>query len=292
MSVVVRLPVDHVPPGAFTGTSTFVQRAGCPALELLEVRPRAQGGGAPLLFVHGAFSGAWSWNEGFLSYFGRRGRYAAAVSLRGHGGSEGRTALRKAGLDDLAGDVAAAIDAMPEPPVVVGHSLGGYLAQMLLGRTRMRGLVLVGSIPPDGMSLVGPRLALTDMRAWAEAITASVTNSDAATTWANIELLFGDGIPIERVRDYAARMVPESPRALAEAHFPRPITSAALARVPTLVLNGAGDRLVWPATALRTVLYHGAQHTVFPTGGHFLMLDPLAEDVARVLDEWLSDRQL
>jgi non-heme chloroperoxidase len=36
-------------------------------LEILEARPPG-GGGRPLLFVHGAFAGAWCWSRHFLPY--------------------------------------------------------------------------------------------------------------------------------------------------------------------------------------------------------------------------------
>jgi pimeloyl-ACP methyl ester carboxylesterase len=264
-----------------------------PALEFVEIRPEtAPGGKPPLLFIHGAFAGAWCWTEGFLGFFGRRGRHAAAVSLRGHGGSEGHDALRRAGLDDLTDDVERAIAAMGEPPVVVAHSLGGYLAQLLIRRVEMRGLVLLGSLPPEGMALVGPRLAVTETKIWSEAVTATITDWRAPIDLAGIEILFGEGIPRERALRYGARLVPESPRALAEAHLPRPIFSAALAGPPTLVLNGTADRLVWPADALRTAIYHGAEHHLFEGGGHFLMLDPCAEAVATHIAAWLERRAL
>jgi pimeloyl-ACP methyl ester carboxylesterase len=41
----------------------------------------------PLLFVHGAWHGAWCWDEYFLDFFAGRGYRALAVSLRGHGNS-------------------------------------------------------------------------------------------------------------------------------------------------------------------------------------------------------------
>lgn len=256
----------------------------------MEVVPEGSSAGAPLLFLHGAFAGAWCWSENSLGFFARHGRRAAAVSLRGHGGSEGGEELRHAGIDDLLSDVLRGFEAMPEPPVVIAHSLGGYLAQLLIGRARMRGLVLVGSLPPDGMALVGPRLALTETRIWSEAVTATIANSRTTIDLAGLELLFGEGVPRERALRYGARLIPESPRALAEAHLPRPVLSAFAAGLPTLVLNGMADRLVWPATALRTAVYHGAEHQLFETGGHFLMLDPCADAVARHILGWLAQR--
>jgi pimeloyl-ACP methyl ester carboxylesterase len=286
-------PASSQPEGGAVPLRTRILTSpGQPGLELIEAEA-AGGADAPtLLCVHGAFAGAWCWAEHFLPFFGRRGYRAAAVSLRGHGGSEGRDELRRAGLDDLMGDISRAIAAMQSPPVVIAHSLGGYLAQLLIGRVPMRALVLVGSLPPDGMALVGPRLAVTEPRIWTEAVTATVANAKTPIDMAGIELLFGEGLPREQALRYAARLIPESPRALGEAHLPRPVLSAFAAGLPTLVLNGAVDRLVWPATAARTALYHGADQQLFEAGGHFLMLDPCAEAAACHLLDWLGTRGL
>ena len=123
---------------------------GAPGLEFVEAEPDFAPTGAPVLFVHGAFAGAWMWREVFMPFFARRGRACAAVSLRGHGGSEGRAGLRAARLSDYRDDLQRAFAALPEPPVVVAHSLGGLLAQQLIGREEMRALALLASLPPKG----------------------------------------------------------------------------------------------------------------------------------------------
>ena len=47
----------------------------------------------PILFVHRAWHAAWCW-ENFLPYFSRQGYASCAVSLRGHGTSDGRDKIR------------------------------------------------------------------------------------------------------------------------------------------------------------------------------------------------------
>lgn len=105
----------------------------------LEILSReAQGGSArpPLLFVHGAYVGAWCWEEHFLDWFATRGRTAHAVSLRGHGGSSGRRELNEFGLADYAEDVARAAASLPRPPVLVGHSMGAMVVQKVLSAAK------------------------------------------------------------------------------------------------------------------------------------------------------------
>ncbi|HJW79105.1 MAG TPA: alpha/beta hydrolase, partial [Beijerinckiaceae bacterium] len=75
---------------------------------------------------------------------------------------------------------------------------------------------------------------------------------------------------------------------LADAHVPGPIVSAFLAGIPTLVLGGTRDRLVTRGSTLRTALYHGAEHRTIEGGGHFLQLDPNADEVARGVLDWIA----
>ncbi len=268
--------------------SRHLRQPGGPTLEFIEARPRGELAGAPVLFLHGAFCGAWSWAEAFLPFFARRGRHAGALSLRGHGAGDDRRRMGTATLSDYMADVQRAFAEFPEPPVVVGHSLGGLLAQMLIGRVEMRALVLLASLPPEGLFFESPRLIVTDPHIWLEAVAAAVGLTKTPIALAAAELLFAEDVPRGRVRRYAALMTPEAPRALAEAHFPWPVPSAMFFGIPALVVGGTKDRLVWQISTWRTAVYHGAAHETAENQGHFLMLDPGAETVARSILDWLE----
>lgn len=280
---------DYAPRfGAETLTTRHLRQPGGPTLEFIEARPKGEPIGAPVLFLHGAFCGAWSWAEVFLPFFARRGRHAAALSLRGHGTAGDRNRMSTATLSDYLADVRRAFAEFSEPPVVVGHSLGGLLAQMLIGRVEMRALVLLASLPPEGLFFESPRLIVTDPHIWLEAVTAAVGLTNTPVALAAAELLFSENVPRERIRRYAAMMTPEAPRALAEAHLPGPVPSAFFFGVPALVVGGAKDRLIWQISTWRTAVYHGAAHETAEDQGHFLMLDPGAETVARSVLDWLE----
>ncbi|WP_018259889.1 alpha/beta hydrolase [Methylobacterium sp. WSM2598] len=285
-----RFPVAAGPEGPTV--SDMMARPDGPALEWVEARPLGQPRGAPLLFVHGAFGGAWIWQEIFLPHLARRGRRALAFSLRGHGRSQGARQLKKASLADYLYDLRAAIARCGEPPILVGHSLGALLAQRLIGQVPLRGLVLLAPLPPDGLALVGARIALTDPGFWVEALAGALLPGRGPAVALSRHWLFSEGLSFERARAYAARMSAESPVALAEAHWPAPTVPAALMGLPALVVGGARDRMIWPATTWRTALYHGAQHRTVPDIAHFLQLDYGAEGVARLLIDWADERGL
>src|SRR4051812_12710578 len=91
----------------------------------------------PLLFVHGAWHGAWCWDEHFLDFFANKGYRALAVSLRGHGNSPTSKALRSCSIADYVDDVASVADSLRTPPVVIGHSMAASSCRIIWNHTRL-----------------------------------------------------------------------------------------------------------------------------------------------------------
>jgi pimeloyl-ACP methyl ester carboxylesterase len=129
-------------------------------LEVISKQPRGVAHSVPLLFVHGAWHGAWCWDTHILDYFADRGFAAHALSLRGHGESEGRDGLRWARVRGYVDDVARVAAQLSAPPVVIGHSMGGFVVQKYLERFAPPAAVLLASVPPQGVWLTTLRLML------------------------------------------------------------------------------------------------------------------------------------
>jgi len=94
--------------------------------------------------VHGAWHGAWCW-ERLLPELNRRGHRAVAVELPSERAEAGAEAYVAAVLEALAG--------VEEPPVLVGHSMGGLTIAQVPARRQVRSLVyLCGLVPRPGFS--------------------------------------------------------------------------------------------------------------------------------------------
>ncbi|WP_372736914.1 alpha/beta hydrolase, partial [Nocardioides sp.] len=134
-------------------------------LEVITKRAENPRGAAPLLFVHGAWHGAWCW-ENFTDYFSARGYDCWALSLRGHGGSAA-TPLRFTGprLHHYLDDIATVARTLPAPPVLLGHSMGGALVQLYLAESAAThpaaAAGLLASMPPSGVLKVTLKVART-----------------------------------------------------------------------------------------------------------------------------------
>jgi pimeloyl-ACP methyl ester carboxylesterase len=261
-----------------------------PKLEVISVGPRWRHQGAPIIFVHGAFGAAWMWDEHFLSYFAAAGRRVYALSLRGHGRSEGRDKLSTTSFSDYVDDVKHVLARVGTPPILVGHSLGGLIVQRLIGHVPLRGIVLMASAPPEGILLVGN--SLIGPAALFDHLHRTIPRRARLQTDSWRRMLFSDKLSARRVAHYAALMGPESPRALSEAQIPGVVVSAWRAKVPALVIAADRDRIIDHAMARRTTHYHGATFRKVEPSGHALMLDVSWKQAAKFIRQWFNESGL
>jgi pimeloyl-ACP methyl ester carboxylesterase len=259
-------------------------------LEVLKVAPADPGAAPPLLFVHGAYVSAWCWAENFLPYFGRRGYAAHAVSLRGHGASEGRDQLYLHSLDDYVADVRQVAESLEREPVLVGHSMGGMVVQRYLERFAAPGAVLMSSVPPAG--LLGPTLNLMreDPALFREMGNMQYLNPRATTLEGLRRALFSPRTPEEIVLKALRMGQRESYRAIFDMTWPQLGLNGRQRRLPPLlVLGGQEDAFFGPEALRATAAHFGVEAEMFPGMAHALMLEPGWEAVADRILRWLGE---
>ncbi len=139
---------DSVPCDEPTSWIDGLNRAAGIRLEIIAKHPARNFHQTPLLFIHGMLHGAWCWDVHFLDCFAQRGCAAHAVSLRGHGESDGRDRLRWTRIADYVEDGANAVCQRPSPPILIGHSMGGFVIQKYLEGHDCPGAALLSSPPP------------------------------------------------------------------------------------------------------------------------------------------------
>jgi non-heme chloroperoxidase len=244
----------------------------------------------PLLFVHGGYVGAWSWAEHFLPWFAARGFPVFALSLRGHGESTGRERLHSFGLDHYAEDLALAVQALPRPPVLIGHSMGALVAQKLLEIATVPAVVLACPVPPFGLLPSAFSLALFKPALWNEINALAAGRS--ASREALAAALFAGPIEADGVERIYARMQAESRRALMDMTWWGLPQLWRLDPPQTLVLGAARDALISPALAESTARLLSAEYRLLDGLGHALMLDARWERASEALFGWIEERGL
>ncbi len=260
-----------------------------PQLEIITRRPAGTARPVPLLFVHGAFSGAWIWDAHFLPWFAAQGWEAHAVSLRGHGGSEGREQLHGFGLSDYIDDVlAAAAERCAVPPVLIGHSMGGIVVQRALARRRFPAAVLMASTPPHGLWSSTLGLAWRAPDVLGQMATLMTFGTAAVDPRAVRRAMFSDSTPAEEAARYEPFLQEESRRILAEIGGWIPFPVLPPRDVPLMVL-GADQDLLFPRTeVLATARALGVQPQFLPGLGHAMMLERDWQRAAERVGAWLA----
>jgi non-heme chloroperoxidase len=261
-------------------------------LEVIARGPKADPKPAPLLFIHGAYAAAWCWDEHFMAYFAAAGYSCHALSLSGHGASPGRELLDSFGMDRYVADVEEVVGTLPAAPVLIGHSMGGMVAQKYLER-RPQGrpgaaaaLVLMASVPPQGLWAAALGLAFQRPGLMRDLNRLFGGGQVALDTLR--EAMFSQPVTEEALKRWYKRMQPESHRAIWDMTlFNLPLKSR-MNLPPLLVLGGEHDSLIPSSQVEMTARHYGVEAEIFPGMGHGLMLERDWEKVAGRILEWLG----
>ncbi len=239
----------------------------------------------PILFLHGAFAGPETWQKFLAPWFAARGHRVLAPDLAGP--ASGPVRLR-----DYISRACDAADALGGRPVVVGHSLGGFVAQHLAARQKASGMALLASPGPFGL---GPTFWNLSSRS-PEVLAAALAIQAGAADLLSIDLmrmaLFAPDTPDGWIIDVLPEPRQESPRVLLDAmtwHLP----AWPLARLtPTLALHGRLDAFV-PTTDFWSLGFaYNAEMEAFSGMGHGLPLDPNWRSLAWRINAWLDERRV
>jgi pimeloyl-ACP methyl ester carboxylesterase len=251
---------------------------------------------APILLAHGAFCGSWVWDR-FAAPFRAAGHPVVAADLPGHAGNDAPEAALGLSMSDYAGALAAEAAALPAPPVLVGHSLGGLVALMAATLAPVAGLVLLAPSPPWGVSGSTMEEAVSAVSLYALGpYWAQVIQPD----YASFRRFAVDRLPSTERRALHAHMRPESGRALFETlnwwldPFMTTLVDPAKIAAPVLAIAGGRDVIHPPATVRETARRLGATFEVLPQMSHWLPGEPGWEEVAARCLAWIAacDTQL
>ncbi len=264
-------------------------------LEVLERMPPGEAHSTPLLFVHGAWHGAWCWNDHFLPYFAEHGYRAFAPSLRGHGGSAPRPHLRTARIADYVSDVGEVADGLAarlgRRPVLIGHSMGGLVVQKCMEEQEAPAGVLLAPVPPAGVLRTtlstARRHPLRFLRANATWSLLPMVGTPALTR----ESFFSPDVPDAEIERHFSRIQDESYLAFLDMlalALPRPQKI----RAPVLVLGAERDAIFTTGEVAATARAYRTQEQIFAGMAHDMMLEPGWRDVADAILAWLGGRGL
>ncbi|MFZ4120388.1 MAG: alpha/beta hydrolase [Caulobacterales bacterium] len=251
----------------------------------------------PIIFVHGAFCGGWAFDQ-FRKPFEAAGYDTHTPDLPHHERGGSLELLAQCGVRAYADAIVRYAKSLPRPPILVGHSLGGLVAQVAATRGPCKALVLLAPSAPWGVMPTtldehGSNFGLTLLGDyWRRPVVPDYGIARQTTL---------DRLSREDARAMFARFAPESGRAVMETlqwWLDHAMASAAPVykiSAPVLALAGGQDR-VNPASTVRRMVNRfpagQADMTIFKDMSHWLIGEPEWPHVAERALGWLQERGL
>lgn len=248
-----------------------------------------------IMMIHGMWCGDWVW-QNYKSFFESKGYQCITPVLRHHARYAGDILSNPIGttsLLDYAQDLENEIYKLDQKPVIMGHSMGGLIAQILGSRGLAKALVLLTPASPSGIVALRPSVVRSF---WSIMTRPGFWRKPMKQTFQEAVYSMMHLLPPEEQREVYERLVPESGRAGFEIGFwlidPRQAARVDSSRVtcPTLVVSGAQDKIT-PASVVRKIAdkYRGAATLKeYPDHAHWVMSEPGWDEIASYCSNWLD----
>jgi non-heme chloroperoxidase len=248
-----------------------------------------------IVMIHGMWGTARIWDR-FRTWFEAAGHRCIVPTLRFHdlaAGAAPDPALGRTSLVDYVDDLAGEIQRLREPPVIMGHSMGGLLAQMLGARGLAKSLVLLAPAPPAGLLYWNTSAVLTLL---SEVTRPGFWKKPVRVTFGECARGIFNRCPEEQRTELYAAWVHESGRATFETAFwyldRRRTSTVDESRVtcPVMMLAGKDDRLVPLVIARRIAKKYPTMALYRELDGHahMLQVEPGWEKIAATAKDWIE----
>ncbi|NOY98323.1 MAG: alpha/beta hydrolase [Chloroflexi bacterium] len=248
-----------------------------------------------IFMIHGMWGTAAFWDT-YKTFFEARGYRVVTPTLRYHDSTRRDDPDPRLGVTrllDYAADLEAEIRALDEAPIIMGHSMGGLLTQILGGRGLGKALVALTPAAPVGVFPITPSVLrsffsiLTTWGFWRKPM--RQTFNEAAYSMLNL-------LPPEEQKAVYETFVHESGRAIAAVGLWMMgggldgRVDASKVTAPMLVVGGGQDHIT-PVWVVRRVArkYPTATYKEFPNHAHWIVSEPGWEEVAEYVAEWLKN---
>ncbi len=232
------------------------------------------------MFVHGYFASAEIFAE-WVPFFAARGMPAYAVNLRGREESGPDVDLGRASIADFVAD-AATVARHLDKPIVVGHSMGGLIAQCLAERGLAHAIALLAPVPPKGIRFMTFKMMLKQMKY----LPAIYGSGVVAPTIADLKEIVLNRVPESQQREVIGLLAPDSGRAAKEMSIGGVPVDPRRVRIPALVIAADDDRFIPPDSSREVAaLYHASMQTVLGHG-HMMIVEPGWQAIADTVARW------
>ncbi|SFS65398.1 alpha/beta hydrolase [Paenibacillus sp. BC26] len=254
-----------------------------------------------ILFIHGAFMTPDSWAP-MRSYFIEQGYETMAPAWPYH--DRNIEALRnnpsanlgKLGLKEVVDHYARIIQALPEKPILIGHSFGGLITQILMDRNLGAAGIAIDPAAPKGINPGAYKTASKSV----SSILLKPWRKTASLSFEQFQYAFVNTMSLKEQQHAFSYAVPETSKIFFQSAFASFNSGSPLTvnfkngnRGPLLIIAGEEDRIVPAAMVKKNFqLYDqqsGAttQYVEFPKRSHWIIAEKGFQEVADYIMNWI-----
>jgi pimeloyl-ACP methyl ester carboxylesterase len=259
-----------------------------------------------VVFIHGLWVAHTAWQP-WIEHFEAQGHQAFAPAWPGERATPEQTRLHATdqagnGIDELTEYFARYLEQFSAPPVVIGHSFGGLIAQKLLSQNRAAAAVAIDPAPIKGVKPLPPAQLRSALPVLGNPLNRGRAKGLTESQW---RYGFGNALPREESDElWANWAIPSPGKPLFEAatanfvkNSPAEVDTGNGTRGPLLITGGTADHTVPLVSTKAAHRLYGKSAAVtdfheFEGRGHSLTLDHGWRDVADVSLDWLAQRQV
>jgi non-heme chloroperoxidase len=260
----------------------------------------------PVVFIHGLWLHASSWQP-WVELFAHNGYNAIAPGWPNEPATVAAARqhpelVADLGIDAVTEHFAAIVAAQPQPPIIIGHSFGGLIAQKLLGLGYGRAAVAIDPAQIKGIKA----LPFAQLRSGFPVL-GNPANKNRSVSLTTKEFRYGFGNAIDAAESdwlYNQHTIPSPGRPLfeaASANFHKDsaakVDTANNSRGPLLLISGQQDHTVPDVVTRGAYKLYGNSTAVtdlkqFVDRGHSLVVDSGWAEIADYVLGWLAAQQL
>lgn len=258
-------------------------------INLIKGKPEISKKNQPaLVFVHGAWHGAWCWQEHFIPFFTQNGYECYAFDLPKHGASKDPKGINQYRIADYLNHLELVLAEIKKPVILIGHSMGGYIIQKYLEKKDCKAAILITPVPCKPIWRLFFKLLwnqpLTMLKVVATFDLFQLVNSKEKAA----HLLFSDKLSSAKKEAYTQKLGSESFAIMVFDFLLSSIKRRKNLAIPVLVQCAGKDNVVSLRETKYTSRFQQTDYQFLKNMAHDVMVDPNWLLSAKGLLNWIE----
>ena len=253
-----------------------------------------------IILIHGTWCTGKSWGK-FVPALEALGLQVHTPTLRYHDlpMDEGAEKVATVSLTDYVDDLSQLLLSLDSPAIILGHSLGGLIAQLLAARhpDKQKGLVLLGPAPMAGIFALYPTMLATFYQHYLQW---GFWKKPLYPTKKRVFDYCMNHQPDDLREEFSRGLVAESGRVYAELAFwfldpnqASKVNTAVLQETPILVVTGTDDKIVVSNVPKATAKkYKRSTYVELQGSDHMYEMGAFMPKTVALIQDWMQKNRL